>query len=198
MKWWKVAGLLAVALVSFGSSGCSHQAGVEASSPAFSSGNGLPFARTSDKTGVFPTTAYVRSEEVPAGTVISVRIHSVLSSLRAKPGDSFEALLDSPIQVDGVMVAPRDSLVSGKVLAAKAFAVGSERAYLRLELTEITLHGKSLPVHSAAILVKGPLDAVGGSTRTANAPASRSSSEVEFPSARPLTFRLTESFSAPS
>jgi hypothetical protein len=192
MKWYKLAGRLAGLCVLLGTVSCSHQAGVEASAPAFTTGHDLPFQRESDKTGVSPT-ASIPVSEVPTGTVLSVRIQSALSSSHSRPGDAFQAVLDSPIEVDGVTLAPRDSLVSGKVLAAKPAIYGSEVGYVRLELTAITVNGKSLPLHTATTFVKGLMERGGAATVGAYRPTI--TKDVEFPSPRPLTFRLTASLS---
>jgi hypothetical protein len=184
MKWWKLAGLV----VFVGTMSCSRQAGVEASAPAFTTGHDLPFQRESDKTGVSPTSS-ISTSEAPQGTVLSVRIQSALSSSHSRPGDAFQAVLDSPIEVDGVTLAPRSSLVRGRVLAAKPAVNGSEVGYVRLELTAITVKGKSLPLHTATTFVKGLMER--GSAATVGASRPTITKDVEFPSPRPLTFRLT-------
>jgi hypothetical protein len=193
MKWWQVVGRLMGSLALLGSISCGHQAGVEASAPAFAEDHShLPFERPSDKTGVSPT-ASIPPSEIPAGTVLTVRIQSHLSSAGAEGGDLFQAVLDSPIDVDGLTVVPRNTLVKGEVLVAKAASSNNEFGYVRLELTSIILGDKAFPLHTAGIFVKGPSAEL---HPRASALASRnqasSTKDVEFPSARPLTFLVTQ------
>lgn len=203
MQGWNAAGGTAWAFILLGSVGCSRQPGVLASGPAFTDGQHPPFAEESSKGGISPTAALSPSE-IPAGTPITVRVQSVISSARAQPGDSFQAILESPIIVGGVIVVPRGLTVTGKVLAAKGASPSNEFGYVRLALTAISLQGRTVPLQTAGIFVKG-LEAKGleldprdpNTSGNADGVLRHSATkDVEFPAASRLTFRLSRPLSA--
>ena len=55
----------------------------------------------------------------PAGTVLRVRLLDALDSARSRPGDRFQGLLDSPVQVAGKDLMSKGTLVTGHVVAAR-------------------------------------------------------------------------------
>jgi hypothetical protein len=52
---------------------------------------------------------------IPGGTLITVRLDEALTSDKNQSGDSFRATLDSPVIVDGFVIAERGSRVEGRV-----------------------------------------------------------------------------------
>ena len=92
---------------------------------------------------------------VPAGTAVSVRLQSEISSASNRPGDEFTAVLDEPIVVDGKTVAPRGAAVQGRVVAARSSGRLHNSGYLRLALVSLELNGKSVPVHSSSVFAMG-------------------------------------------
>lgn len=95
-----------------------------------------------------PSTAIVPAKlTLPEGTLISVRIGQWLSSDRNHPGDTFSAILDQPIVVQGWVVARRGQTVIGRVDLAQKASDGNGVSRLGLEITELTLvDGEPLPV----------------------------------------------------
>jgi hypothetical protein len=73
-----------------------------------------------------------------SGTVVTVRLLSPLSSYSSKPGDEFQAIVVAPVEQDGRMLMPRNSIVYGRV--AKTTKVGRgfihERASMQLEFLQ--------------------------------------------------------------
>lgn len=73
-----------------------------------------------------------------SGTVVTVRLLSPLSSFSSKPGDEFQAIVVAPVEQDGRMLMPRNSIVYGRV--AKTTKVGRgfihERASMQLEFLQ--------------------------------------------------------------
>jgi hypothetical protein len=114
----------------------------------------LPFDRAADKNGISPTGSLTPAA-IPAGTPITVRLQSSLSSAASHSGEPFDAVLDEPIVIDGQTVAPRGATVTGRVVAAKASGRLHDPGYLRLTLTAIEVHGKSLPMQTSSIFAKG-------------------------------------------
>src|SRR5579859_7915928 len=73
---------------------CSRQPGLvpAASTPA----NPSAFTGSASGTGISPTEAFA-SNAIPAGTVISIRLQSSVSSTESHSGDQFQAVLDDAI-----------------------------------------------------------------------------------------------------
>ncbi len=105
---------------------------------------------TASKHGLVPD-----SVTVPAGTAVSVRLQSTLSSASNRAGDHFAATLDEPIVVDGRTIAPRGAAVSGRVVAARPSGRLHNSGYLRLALTSIVIEGKPVPIQSSSIFSSG-------------------------------------------
>jgi len=188
--WNRLWGTLVVVGLLF-STACTHEAGVQASSPNFSSTKDLPFARASDRAGISPT-ASLAASEIPSGTPITVRIESQVSSASSRPEDAFSAVLDVPIDIDGQTIAPSGSAVAGKVVEAGAASPTNDFGYVRLTLTSISVDGKSLPVQTANIFVKAAAPYITPVRARVHSTQRLSARDVEFPAERRLTFRLTQ------
>ncbi len=137
--------------------GCSGRlpANPQAAGPDSNSGEQLPFDQPSNK-GILPTRAMLPSElTVPAGTPVSVRLQSSISSASATPGDSFDAVLDEPLIIDGQTVAPREAPVHGRVVAARRSGRMHNSGYLRIALSSIEIEGRSVPLQSSSIFIMG-------------------------------------------
>ena len=93
--------------------------------------------------------------DIGSGTPILVRLETSLSSAHAVAGDSFKAVLDEPMICKGQTLAPKGSLLRGKVLEAKPSEPSREAGYLRLAITGISINGKTFPLQTASIFVKG-------------------------------------------
>jgi hypothetical protein len=98
------------------------------------------------------------------GALIAVRINQWLSSDRNHPGDTFSAILDQPLVVQGWVVARRGQTVLGRVDVAQKASQGNGVSRLGLEITELTLvDGEQLPV-STEMQQAAPWPAPPGST----------------------------------
>jgi len=77
--------------------------------------------------------------EVPGGTHIPLVLHNAISTRSARPGDPvyFETLF--PIMIDGHVVIPAGSYMSGEVTEAKRAGRVKGRAELGIKLTTIIL-----------------------------------------------------------
>lgn len=138
---------------------CARQpnaAGPEETSQAAGDQQKTPFDRTSQNNRISPSESILPiPQSVPAGTPITIRLQSAVSSATAHTGDPFEAVLDEPIIVQGQTIAPRGATVTGRVVAAKSSGRLHDPGYLRLTLASITMKGKALPVQTSSIFVKG-------------------------------------------
>jgi len=122
--------------------------------PSTSQDRNLPFH--SDTGGKIRPAEIAQSlADIASGTPILVRLETSLSSAHAMAGDSFQAVLDAPMIWQGQPIAPKGSLLHGKVLEAKPSEPSREAGYLRLALTGISINGKIYPLQTASIFVKG-------------------------------------------
>jgi len=134
-----------------GMTGCSRQLSVPRSTGTTASSQ-LPFDRVSDASGVSPTADFT-FEGLPAGTEITIRLRSALSSADSRVGNSFEAVLDEPVIIAGKTVAPRGAPVTGSVVDAKTSA-GHDPGYLRMTLASIAMNGRSISLQTSSIFIK--------------------------------------------
>jgi len=171
MRFHILSSTLAVTLLGLALSGCSGVPAGNASSAdqdrastsAANSGESAPFAGTAtDKAttpehkGFFSSGGLVpESVTVPAGTVVNVRLQNAVSSASASQGQSFDAVLDEPLVVNGKTVAARGAAVSGRVVEAKSSGRLHDSGYLRLTLSSITINGKAVPVETSSLFAKG-------------------------------------------
>jgi hypothetical protein len=132
--------------------GCSH---VAVPGPGETAGSrGIPFERVADNSGISPTAGFA-SDGIPAGTVVTIRLQSPLSSADSRSGDSFQAVLDEPVVVAGKTVAPLGAPVTGSVVAAKASGGMHDPGYFRVTLASIVMNGKSTALETSSIFAKG-------------------------------------------
>ena len=107
--------LMAAAVSLAWETGCSRQLAVPVSDGNAGSAP-LPFDRVSDNSGISPTAGF-SFDGIPAGTEVTVRLQSALSSANSRAGDSFQAVLVEPMVVAGKMVVPPGAVVTGSVVA---------------------------------------------------------------------------------
>ena len=94
------------------------------------------------------------SVAIPAGTRILIRTTDPLDSNKQRAGHRFTANLETNLQVDNVIVAPRGTTVHGRLATARAggrVAGGSE---LTLELTDIVIDGTAHPILTSSYEVR--------------------------------------------
>jgi hypothetical protein len=132
------------------------------------------------------------SHDLPAGTLVTVRLKEPISS--DYPGESltFGAVVDEPVLVEGATLLPRGASVAGRVESARTSQVKRNRGYIRLTLDAIDFGGRQLPVQTSSLFVHG---------NAAHAPTSEGESTsqvIHLESGRRLTFRLTEPVSVTS
>jgi hypothetical protein len=80
---------------------------------------------------------------IPSGTTLSIRLIDPLDSDKNQTGDRFRATLDSPIRVGDTVAIPAGADVSGRVTDAKSAAHFKGSSSLALELTQVTVNGKT-------------------------------------------------------
>jgi hypothetical protein len=92
---------------------------------------------------------------VPAGTRILIRTIDPLDSSKQKSGYRFTASLETNLQAEDMVVAPRGTTVYGHLAEASAAGRFSGSSQLTLELTDIVINGTAYPLLTSNFEVKG-------------------------------------------
>jgi hypothetical protein len=88
---------------------------------------------------------------LPQGTVLTVRLNEALSSKTNHTGDTFTAVIEEPVEVDGKVVIPKGASANGTVTEAKARGKIKGNATLRLVLDSITIKEKEYDIRTSAV-----------------------------------------------
>ena len=92
---------------------------------------------------------------VPAGTRILIRTIDPIDSSTQKTGYRFTATLETNLQVEDTVVAPRGTTVYGRLAQASSAGRMSGSSQLTLELTDIVINGTATPLLTSTYEVKG-------------------------------------------
>ncbi len=95
------------------------------------------------------------SQTIPAGTRLTVRVGSEISSGTAKVGDRFDATLAHALVVKGKTLAKVGAPVRGKVTSAKSSGRLHAPGELTLRLTSVRVNGKMVPISTSGYAAKG-------------------------------------------
>jgi len=82
------------------------------------------------------------------GTKIHVRLQEALDSAVNRTGDTFSAILDKDIVVDGSVVAPRGSVFGGKLSNVTRSGRVEGRAGMSIQLTSLTVANQTYPLQT--------------------------------------------------
>jgi hypothetical protein len=139
-----------------------------------------------------PALPFRDAQDLPAGTLLTVRLKHAISS--NYPGESltFGAVVDEPVRVEGATLLPRGASVAVRVESARTSQVESDRGYIRLTLDAIDFDGRQLPVQTSSLFVHG------NAPQMTSSDGKNSSQVIHLESGRRLTFRLTEPVSIAS
>ena len=92
---------------------------------------------------------------VPAGTRILIRTIDALDSSKQKTGYRFTASLETNLQSEDMVVAPRGSTLYGRLAEASSSGRMSGSSQLTLELTDIVVNGTAYPLLTSEYEIKG-------------------------------------------
>jgi hypothetical protein len=132
------------------------------------------------------------SRLLPAGTLLTVRLESSLSSARLDIGRTFIAAVNEPVVIGGSTIVSRDATVQGRVESARVSGVRRDPGYVRLTLESIRIEGKDVPLQTSSLFVRGTRGDVHSGDWTADTSRSAPSTIIRLKKGRRLTFRLTE------
>ncbi len=99
--------------------------------------------------------AMAAAQTIPAGTKITVRSGTEISSATAKVGEAWNGVLARDLVVGGKTAAKQGDPVSGTVSLAKSSGRLHAPGQLSLRLTAVRVGGKSLAVQSASYHIAG-------------------------------------------
>ena len=138
-----------------------------------------------------PATPAATLVTVPKGTTISAKIDQALASNKNHTGDTFAAVLSSSIKVDGKMVIPKGTHITGRVITAK-----KKNPELTVALASVNLNGKSYK------LVTDPIDASGKSPAKTDASDSdaakaKETKDITVAAEHHLKFKLARAIKLP-
>jgi hypothetical protein len=102
-----------------------------------------------------PPQPVVKQVTLPAGTIIPVRITENLDSKTSQSNDVFHGSLAGDLGTQGVIALPRGSAVMGRIVDVREAAHFKGSALLSVELTEISVRGKKVPVVTDAFNKEG-------------------------------------------
>src|SRR5215469_11513884 len=92
---------------------------------------------------------------IPAGTRLLIRTSDAIDSSKQKTGFRFTASLETNLQIDSTVVAPRGSTVYGRLANASSAGRMSGSSELNLELTDIGINGTAYPLVTSTYEIKG-------------------------------------------
>ena len=143
-----------------------------------------------------PAPAAPRTVTVPAGTSIEVRISTEINSGSTAAGSTFDGVLADPLVVEGVTVAPRGSLVGGRVANKVSSGGLKQHGEISLVLTSITPNGgQQTPVSTQTWIVSDKshqghnISMISGGTAETDLPPE---TEMTFNLSAPAKFSVEE------
>lgn len=96
---------------------------------------------------------FQNSPLLPAGALVTVRLKVPLIA-DSGSRDSFEAVLDEPVVVEGNTLIPRDAIVSGRIESAHTSRVTPDRGFVRLTLDSVQVDGLEVPIQTASLFAR--------------------------------------------
>jgi hypothetical protein len=100
-------------------------------------------------------TVTASAETIPAGTRLTVRIGSEISSGKATAGQSFDATLAHALVLHTKTIAPAGAPVRGKVTLAKSSGRLHAPGQLTLRLTGVEVRGRMVSISTSAYRAEG-------------------------------------------
>ena len=97
----------------------------------------------------------VEPVSIPAGTTITVRLNSALSSASSHAGDRFDAVLAGDLTVYGRTLARAGAPVTGRVVASASSGRLEHPGTITLALNSLSIAGKRVPVTTSTVSARG-------------------------------------------
>ena len=129
------------------------------------------------------TLPFQPSQEVPAGTLLTVKLQTPIVGRVPIMEDSFEAVVDRAVEVNGNTLIPSGTIVAGHVDSVFVSQLEPQRGYVGLELDTVRVGDASIGLQTSNLFVRQ------ASSKVVN------KSTVRLERGHRLTFRLTEPIS---
>jgi hypothetical protein len=116
-------------------------------------GNGTTQAANNDHSPSFWEKLTHKSQKfiVPEGTDLNVRLADSLTSSGSRSGDTFEATLEDPVEVNNKVVIPQGATVTGQVVEAVPSGHLKTPASLSVTLTAVDVNGKTYDITTSTV-----------------------------------------------
>jgi hypothetical protein len=111
-----------------------------------------------------PPVRQPRFVTIPSGTPLHVRLQDALDTGVNKSGDTFHAILDQDLRINGSLVAPRGSVAEGKLTQVDPSGRFEGRASMSIQLISLVIDRQTYPVQTEILSFEG--DSVGKKTVT--------------------------------
>ncbi len=115
----------------------------------------LTLASCQSKTGAGPAAVSAGEParpsvyDLPAGTILQVRLDQQLDTARNRAGDIFTATLDQPVLEAGKETIPKGTQFKGHVTSARPSGRLRGRGHLTVTLDSFALNGQTYPVQTS-------------------------------------------------
>ena len=131
------------------SAGSSGDTGLRTTVPAESSSGSSSNDSASNTPSTPPPPPVPQKITVPAGTQLSIRLNDEVNSEKAQVGDVFHGSISSPVAIDDQTAIPTTADVEGRVVDVKSAGRFAGQSVLTLELTKLTMNGKSYSLQTS-------------------------------------------------
>jgi hypothetical protein len=95
-------------------------------------------------------TARAATLTVPAGAILSVRMTDSVDSKKSRTGETFRAMVDAPLTVNGKTLVPKGAEAIGRVTEVQSAGRFKGRSLVAIELTALNFNGKSVTIRTSA------------------------------------------------
>jgi hypothetical protein len=127
---------------------------------------------------------------VPKGTAITATLGETLATDQNHPGDSFDARLSMPVEIDGKVVIPKGAHISGRVVKIK-------KRELKVALASVVVRGKSYDLETNSIRPSDKNQAKGNTGSTSAANDKKNKNVTTLTAQTQLTFKLAKAITVP-
>jgi hypothetical protein len=127
---------------------------------------------------------------VPKGTAITATLGETLATDQNHPGDSFDARLSMPVEIDGKVVIPKGARISGRVVKIK-------KRELKVALASVVVRGKSYDLETNSIRPADKSQAKGNTGSTSAANDKKNKNVTTLAAQTQLTFKLAKAITVP-
>jgi hypothetical protein len=127
---------------------------------------------------------------VPKGTALTATLGETLATDQNHPGDSFDAHLSMPVEIDGKVVIPKGARISGRVVKIK-------KRELKVALASVVVRGKSYELETNSIRPSDKSQAKGNTGGNSAANDKKNKNVTTLAAQTQLTFKLAKAITVP-